>query len=399
MMVNRRHLLLGAVALILGASSLAFVATSLEGSRAPSYTVLARFHRAGQLMKAGADVKLRGILVGRVASVQLSGDAVELRLAMDPAQFVPSDVAASIRGKTLFGEKFVSLLDSGHSPEKLRDGDVVPEARTVDPFELEQVLDSAMPLLDEISPKDLGAALRALAEGFSGQEDVVRRTIDNGATALTSLNNHTDALGALLAGLPRSSDALARSAADLVSSAEGLDRFNSTLAANEGKLRGALRDVPSWMTKLADILGERRADVVSLSVQGADILSVVSARRDVLPSTVEGLKHFTGSWDTNLSVGCTMPDGTSIGQVHPELDGSTCWQIWQVDAEQQREPGGYSPSERPTVMNDSPISRRAFKAQLHNLLKLPFGKPPSPLDEILFSALKDDSGLIPEGLL
>ncbi|HLF69763.1 MAG TPA: MlaD family protein, partial [Actinomycetota bacterium] len=363
-MVNRRHLLLGAVALLLGASSLAFVATSLEGSRAPSYTVLARFHRAGQLMKAGADVKLRGILVGRVASVQLRGDMVELRLAMDPAQFVPSDVSASIRGKTLFGEKFVSLLDSDHSSAKLRDGDVVPEARTVDPFELEQVLDSAMPLLNEISPKDLGAALRALAEGFSGQEDVVRRTIDNGGSALTSLNDHTDALGSLLKGLPRSSDALARSAADLVSSAEGLDRFNSTLVANEGKVRGALSDVPSWMTKLAEILGERRADVITLSVQGADILAVVSARRDILPATVGGLKHFTESWDTNLSVGCTMPDGTTIGQVHPELDGSTCWQIWQVDGEQQRVPGGYSPSERPTVLSDSPISDRAFKAQL-----------------------------------
>ena len=69
--------------------------------------VTLRTNRVGNQLTSGADVKLRGLVVGEVRSVRSDGSGAELDLALDPAQArrIPADVTAQLLPKTLFGEK------------------------------------------------------------------------------------------------------------------------------------------------------------------------------------------------------------------------------------------------------------------------------------------------------
>lgn len=427
MRYNRLHLALGFAGLGLAAGLVWIVIVALGGGGQSSYPVTVGFDRAGQLLKTGADVKLRGILVGRVSHISLRKDfGVEFTLAMDPSQRVPSNVSASIRGKTLFGQKFVALTDSpliaahgadsSPSTRVLKAGDRIPRSKTVEPFELEQVLSSAAPVLDVVKPGELGGALGALAQGFAGQEDAGRRSIDNGLAALQSLNSSSEDIDRLLAGLAPSTEAFGRAVPALIASLRDLGAFSAAIAADGTNLKATLRDVPSWMTELAQIIERRYPDLVDLSNQGADILDVVARHAPEIPSTIAGLKAFTQAWDTNLSVGCVDASGVTIATAHPELAGSTCWQIWQVSAENDKQPGAYAtgacgdqpkPGEpacaaaagTASASERSNISDRAFISQLKNLLGTPFGTEPSDLTKLLFDPLRDpDNGLLPGGL-
>ncbi|EUA51587.1 mce related family protein [Mycobacterium xenopi 3993] len=83
--------------------------------------------RAGLVMEPGAKVKLRGVQVGRVASIQ-PGDPVKLRLELYPEQlkYIPANVTAQITATTAFGAKYVDLLIPEHpSPKRLASGAVV----------------------------------------------------------------------------------------------------------------------------------------------------------------------------------------------------------------------------------------------------------------------------------
>lgn len=397
---NRYHLGLGVAALVIAAAFIGWVGFALTGGGGDNFEVTVSFERAGQLLKKGGDVKLRGILVGRVADIELNDTGgVDITLAIDAEQRIPSNVTASVRGKTLFGEKFVALVDDPDPSEDiLSAGDVIDESRTIDPFELEDVLRTGMPVLDAIEPKDLGGALSALAEGVKGQEEETRRAIDNGLVALKSLNSRSSDLSVLLGGIDESSAAFAAAAPDLAESVDSLNAFNDALLSKEPQLQGALRDVPRWMGRVGTLMQRRQAELTDLSLLGFDIVGLVDRHRLVLPSTVGGLKNYTQAWVTNLSVGCTA-SGESIQTAFPpggeSLKDSTCWQIWNADGEDQR-PGDYYNS---TTWPRPDATSAAYTAQLKTLLALNIGQEPSSVAQIMFRAVTDERGLIPEGLL
>src|SRR5437870_4237852 len=68
--------------------------------------------KAGLSLPENADIKLRGMIVGEVREVKAQDGEVTLTLGMNPKLIneVPADVSAQIVPKTLFGEKYVSLI-------------------------------------------------------------------------------------------------------------------------------------------------------------------------------------------------------------------------------------------------------------------------------------------------
>ena len=90
-------------------------------------TVTLTSDRSGLVMETNAKVKLRGVQVGRVASIQGGSQPVALTLEIDKDKVkdIPANVEAQIRATTVFGAKFVDLIyPSDPSPQRLAAGQV-----------------------------------------------------------------------------------------------------------------------------------------------------------------------------------------------------------------------------------------------------------------------------------
>ena len=84
----------------------------------------ARFPHAGQALQAGSDVKYRGVNVGKVRSVRLAGRGEDVVLELKPWAKVPRSTTATVKPKTIFGEKYVELATRPGAPgQYLRTGD------------------------------------------------------------------------------------------------------------------------------------------------------------------------------------------------------------------------------------------------------------------------------------
>ena len=399
-MTNRRNLLVGLLVLAIIVVFGVYVVGGISGRVTNDFPVTVTFARVGQLLRVTGDVKARGVIVGKIAQIKhLSGGAAEVVLALDPGQRIPADASAAIRGKTLFGEKFVELVD----PEKpsgavLKPGAKISENRTVPPFELEEVLQSLIPVLDAAKPGDLGGALHALAQGVAGNEEIARRTIDNALVALKTVSDHRAELDRLLGGMDTGAATLDRVSPDLVAALHALDEISRSLVAHQDDLRAVLRDSPTWLDVVAQLTEERYRDLVDLSVKGVDVLDIVAENRFRLPPTVNALKNFTQDWVTNLSTPCRNATGQTLGDAdfHPALAGTTCWQVWITGGEKQKSPGGYGP-EGPTP--DGASAAVAYRAQLTQLLTLPFGTKPTPLQLMFYRAFLGPRGMLPEEML
>src|SRR3978361_1297647 len=103
----------------------------------------------GLQMPDRADVKIRGVIVGEVLGFSATAQGARVRLGIFPSQMhtIPSNVTGAIVPKTLFGEKYVSLVvpHDQPAPTSLRPGTTI--TRTDVPVEVQKVLADLYPLL------------------------------------------------------------------------------------------------------------------------------------------------------------------------------------------------------------------------------------------------------------
>ncbi|MGW4341038.1 MlaD family protein, partial [Rhodococcus koreensis] len=83
---------------------------------------------AGNALPPNADVKVRGLIVGEVRSATPQEGEVTLALAIQPdkAPLIPSNATARLLPKTLFGERYVSLIvPEGDTAPPIQAGDTL----------------------------------------------------------------------------------------------------------------------------------------------------------------------------------------------------------------------------------------------------------------------------------
>ncbi|OBF24838.1 MCE family protein [Mycobacterium sp. ACS4331] len=175
--------------------------------------------RAGLVMDVGAKVKLRDIVVGRVASISPRPDGTAaLELAIEPAQtrYIPANVAVGIASITVFGAKYVELqVPSEPSEERIRAGQVLQGSRVT--VEVNTLFEQLTTTLREIEPAHLNETLGALAEALNGRGERFGQVLSNLHAFLQRVNPSLPALSHNLEVLPGVVNTYADAAPDLSS--------------------------------------------------------------------------------------------------------------------------------------------------------------------------------------
>ena len=127
--------------------------------------------------------------------MEATGDGAELTLGIYPGQTdtIPADVTGSIVPKTLFGEKYVSLIPTTDgSSEPIEAGATID--RTQVATEVEEVLSDLYPLLRTVQPAELNMTLNAIATALEGRGDQLGENLETVDSYLKRLNPQIPAL-------------------------------------------------------------------------------------------------------------------------------------------------------------------------------------------------------------
>ena len=302
---RRSNAIIGGVALLVIVVFAYFMARFLGGAFEPGFEVSARFARAGQLLRSGSDVKLRGVLVGAVSQIKVepSGTA-RITLRLFEEQEIPDNVRAAIRAKTLFGEKFVELIIPGQpSRDRLRVGDEIPQSRTIPPFEVETILEKGVPVLNAVDPEAFGAALHALAEAFVGNEEALRKANVQSLKLLTETERTLPNLERNLVHLRNFASALDQTDTELLGALEGLAAVGDVVRSHPDEFRRTVSGLVPLARDLGDVLTARQQDLADIAGKGRPVLEAVEVRAPKLPALVKLLDGFLGVWIADLSEG------------------------------------------------------------------------------------------------
>ena len=207
--------------------------------------VVVHASKIGLQLPMRADVKIKGVIVGEVLDYEPTAEGADITLGLskDRTTQIPGDVTASILPKTLFGEKFVSLIvpEGGSSAQPIADGDVIE--RTNLSTEVEQVLSDLYPLLRAVQPADLNTTLNAVATALEGRGEQLGQTIETMDSYLTRFNPELPGLVEDLRLTAQVSDTYADVLPEVATILRNTITTTSTLEDREEKLKALFNDV------------------------------------------------------------------------------------------------------------------------------------------------------------
>lgn len=271
-------------------------------------TITVKADRAGlQLAKFG-DVRIHGVLVGRVEKIDQDGQQAEITLALEPdaAKKIPADVGVQILPTTLFGQKFVALVrpDGGGSATPLQDGDVIPADRVETNVELSQVLADLFPLLRAVRPADLNLTLNALATALEGRGEDIGTTMDQLGEYLGAIEDQLPTLREALIALADVADAYDLAAPDLLDTLDNVTVTSKTITEKAKDLDTFFSDLTGLAKTGTRVLTTNEQNLVRMGEVTEPVLALLAEYSPEFPCLIRGAanyapilsKTFEGNW-------------------------------------------------------------------------------------------------------
>jgi virulence factor Mce-like protein len=270
--------------------------------------------RAGLVMNPDAKVKMRGVEVGKVSSIEARPDGTAaIHLAMDDSQLhlIPSNVDVDIASSTVFGAKFVQLQEPANpSPEKLHKGQVIQGQHVM--VEINTVFQQLVAVLDKIDPAKLNQTLGAIATAFNGRGEKIGQTLTDFNAFLAKIEPSLPNLSHDIEAAVPTLNAYADAAPDLVSTVQNSTQLSRSIVDEQQNLDAFLVSSIGLADVGNDVIGGNRqalTDVLHLLVPTADLLN---RYHESLYCSIAGLAYL-GKWPPLGLPGVVVSAGLTLG--------------------------------------------------------------------------------------
>ncbi|MGH3793666.1 MAG: MCE family protein [Pseudonocardiaceae bacterium] len=305
-----RRRLQGAGFLLVVVSLIALSLAKYSGAFTGGVSVTLRADTTGLQLDEHSDVKVRGLIVGEVADVGSTGDGavVHLRLRPDTVRLIPDNVSARLLPKTLFGEKYVSLiLPVRPAARSLSDGDVIGQDRSQTARELESALDDLLPLLQAVPPQKLAGTLGAISTALAGRGNQLGDTLVRQQQLISGLNTALPQLQEDITRIADLSDTYSRAAPDLAPALADLTVPSATVVEQRQNLARLFDSVRRASGDLRGFLQTNRANLIELSADSRPTLQTLARYAPEYPCLLHQLVELVPKVNQAMGVGTSQP--------------------------------------------------------------------------------------------
>lgn len=302
---------------LLGLGFIVVVSSLIAGSIAKynevftSYVpVTLRADQVGNQLQERSDVKIRGVIVGKVSEVETSGDGATVALSMQPGMvdMIPGNVQARLLPKTLFGEKFVSLVvPDAPSRQPISAGDVIGQDRSTTAIEVQRVLDGLLPLLEAVRPQDLASTLNAMAKTLEGRGEDAGETLVLMQRYLSELNTELPNIQANISGLADLTDTYSEATPDLLAALEDFTVNSRTVVEQRESLSNLYATVTRASDDTTGFLETNRDNIISLADTSRPTLDVLAKYAPEYPCLLGQIAGMVPRFDEAYGVGTDKP--------------------------------------------------------------------------------------------
>jgi len=275
----------------------------------------AAFSEAGGIRKDD-DVRIAGVRVGKVTGIELDGShvRVDFKISADVA-FGPQ-TGASIRMKTLLGQKYVALEPKGAG--QLPSDAEIPLARTVSSYDIVNAFADLTTTTERIDTGQLAGSLDVLATEFRDSPAHVKAALSGLSRLSRTIASRDVELQTLLARANRVSATVASRNATTAKLIKDADLLLVELAARREAIHTLFTNTSDLAIQLTALVRDNRAALKPALDQLTTVLAVLTKHEKDLDQTIARLAPFTrvyantlgnGRWFDTFVANLTVPVG------------------------------------------------------------------------------------------
>jgi phospholipid/cholesterol/gamma-HCH transport system substrate-binding protein len=277
-MKDRRSLIVLTVFLVVSALLSWTVIVTLERGVSGSVSRYAAMFTDVSGLRAGDDVRMAGVRVGRVDSIELDGNRARVGFEIQNDQTMYGDTVVAVTYQNLIGQRYLGLSRGKRGdPVALRPGATVPVENTQPSFDISKLLKGFEPLFgtldrdavdnittalikalqgDDGSITALVAQTTQLAESFAGPDQVLGQVISNLTTIVNGLADQSGNLTAVIEKTRAVFEGLEQSKQSLLDSVDKVsqvvDRAAQIAEADRPALEAFLEREPGFTQHFLD---------------------------------------------------------------------------------------------------------------------------------------------------
>jgi phospholipid/cholesterol/gamma-HCH transport system substrate-binding protein len=297
------------------------------GASTSQQTYRALFTSASRL-KAGDDVRVAGVGVGKVTDVSVTPDAqAEVTFDVDSDLPLTTSSRVEVRYLDLAGNRYLALENGSGAGGPQRPDQVIPISRTQPALDLDNLLDGFKPLLVALSPKDVNSLTLDIVRTLQGDGATVQDLIARTASLTTGLAQRDQLIGSVVQNLNVAVSSVANHHTELEQLVGQLRVLAGGLAKDRSSVGNAIANIDTMTGLTADLLKQARpsakADIAALRRVAATLASPlgqseITSALDILPDKLRRLAATAayGSWFNYYVCGVRI----TLGAGFPKLD-------------------------------------------------------------------------------
>jgi phospholipid/cholesterol/gamma-HCH transport system substrate-binding protein len=226
------------------------------------------------------DVRVLGVKVGHVDTVEPQGDLVRVEMLVDREIKLPSNAKAVIVAPSLVSDRYVQFTPAYTGGPEMAEGTELPRDRTATPLEVDDLYASLNRVSTTLGPNGVNKK--------GALSDLLRTLADNAEGNGKALNDTITSLGQL-------GETLSGSDEDLFATVDNLQRFTTALANSDDTVNQFSEQAADVSRFLAEERGDLAAAVRQLGIALGAVQKFIDDNRSRLKSNVDKLASVTGT--------------------------------------------------------------------------------------------------------
>ena len=282
-------------------------------------------------LRVGDDVRVAGVRVGRVQSIEVSGrDGARVDFDLTASQPLLSSTDIVMRYQNLVGQRYLALVQKGTEGSRLKPGSVVDADHTSPGFDLTELLNGFRPLFEVLQPGDVNALATSIVKVLQGEGGTVEQLLQQ-VTELTSfLADRDQLIGAVLTNLTPVLTNLTSQGARFTATVKELEGLMTGLAKDRRSIGSSIDGVSSLVGATSDLLEQARQPSVGVVRELRIVAATLKQTRPQLAAAIGAFSDIMTrlgrptSYENALNIYvCTIAIGLGPINVNPVLGQHT----------------------------------------------------------------------------
>lgn len=263
-------------------------------------TYTAAFSEAGGL-KPEDEVRIAGVRVGKVESIELDGDHVKVTFRVKTDSEFGTETGAAIKVKTVLGAMYLALEPAGSG--QLDEGSEIPVERTSSPFDVVEAFSGLAETAQEIDTDQLAAGLTTLADLSRNTPEEFRSALAGVSALSANIAEKNERINTLLTNLDRVTSVLSERDQDIIDLMEDSQVLFQALVARRDAVHDLLEATSTLSTELTALVRDSREDLKPALTQLESVVGVLTKNEENIDNSLRLMAPFYRVFTNTLGTG------------------------------------------------------------------------------------------------